>query len=161
MGQPMLEPVSKPTGSAIRAELQMGLADAAFEGRPLTGSGKFQVGRSLLTALGGQVVCRALHGRKNFLSVGPDKGGEHSAVLYALIGTAKLNGFDPEAYLVHAIDRLATKLNELLPPGSIGAAVAARRQLLPSKDATQSVALPPRSHTSPRSHLRTPILGQL
>ena len=58
--------------------------------------------------------------RKNFLFVGSDKGGERAAILYTLIETAKLNGLDPEAYLAHAIDRLArghlaTKLSELLP----------------------------------------------
>ena len=58
--------------------------------------------------------------RKNFLFVGSDKGGERAAILYTLIETAKLNGLDPEAYLAHAIDRLArghlaTRLSELLP----------------------------------------------
>jgi hypothetical protein len=33
-------------------------------------------------------------GRKNFLFMGAD-------AMYALIGTAKLNGIDPEAYLRH------------------------------------------------------------
>src|SRR4030095_8474560 len=38
-------------------------------------------------------------GRKNYLFAGSDAGGEHAAALYSLIGTAKLNGIDPEAYL--------------------------------------------------------------
>ena len=43
-----------------------------------------------------------------------------SETVSTLIETAKLNGLDPEAYLAHAIDRLArghlaTRLSELLP----------------------------------------------
>nr|NMG01217.1 IS66 family transposase [Aromatoleum toluolicum] len=35
-------------------------------------------------------------GRKNFLFGGSDAGGERAAALYSLIGSAKLNGLDPE-----------------------------------------------------------------
>ena len=38
-------------------------------------------------------------GRKNYLFMGSDSGGERAASLYSLIGTAKLNGLDPEFYL--------------------------------------------------------------
>jgi len=38
-------------------------------------------------------------GRKNYLFAGSDSGGERAAAVYSLIGTAKLNGLDPEAYL--------------------------------------------------------------
>jgi hypothetical protein len=38
-------------------------------------------------------------GRKIFLVAGSDSGGERAAVIYSLIGSAKLNGLDPEAYL--------------------------------------------------------------
>ena len=38
-------------------------------------------------------------GRKNYLFAGSDAGGERAAAIYSLIGTAKLNGLDPEAYL--------------------------------------------------------------
>ena len=38
-------------------------------------------------------------GRKNFLFAGSDRGGERAATFYSLIGSAKLNGLDPEAYL--------------------------------------------------------------
>ncbi len=43
-------------------------------------------------------------GRKNFLFVGADSGGERAAAMYALIGTAKLNGIDPEAYPPQSTD---------------------------------------------------------
>ena len=58
-------------------------------------------------------------GRKNYLFAGSDAGGEHAATLYSLIGTAKLNGIDPEAYLRHVLERIAehpsNRIDELLP----------------------------------------------
>jgi len=38
-------------------------------------------------------------GRKKYLFCGSDTGGERAAAIYGLIGTAKLNGLNPEAYL--------------------------------------------------------------
>lgn len=46
-------------------------------------------------------------GRKNYLFAGSDRGGERAATFYSLIGTAKLNGLDPEAYLRHVLERVA------------------------------------------------------
>jgi Transposase IS66 family/IS66 C-terminal element len=40
-------------------------------------------------------------GRRNYLFAGSDNGGRRAAVLYSLIGSAKMNGLDPEAYLRH------------------------------------------------------------
>ena len=58
-------------------------------------------------------------GRKNYLFAGSDAGGEHAAALYSLIGTAKLNGIDPEAYLRDVLTRIAehpiNRIDELLP----------------------------------------------
>jgi transposase len=58
-------------------------------------------------------------GRKNYLFAGSDAGGERAAALYGLIGSAKLNGVDPEAYLRHVLDRIAdhpvNRIAELLP----------------------------------------------
>ena len=58
-------------------------------------------------------------GRKNYLFVGSDAGGERAAALYSLIGTAKLNGIDPQAYLRHVLERIAdhpiNRVEELLP----------------------------------------------
>jgi transposase len=58
-------------------------------------------------------------GRKNFLHFGSDSGGERGAAIYTLVGTTKLNGLDPEAYLRHVIARIAehpvNRVDELLP----------------------------------------------
>jgi transposase len=58
-------------------------------------------------------------GRKNFLFAGSDAGGERAAAIYSLIGSAKLNDLDPEAYLRFVIERIAdyriSQLDDLLP----------------------------------------------
>ncbi len=58
-------------------------------------------------------------GRRNYLFAGSDSGGQRAAAFYSLIGSAKLNGLDPEAYLRHVFSRIAdhpiTRIEELLP----------------------------------------------
>ncbi len=69
-------------------------------------------------------------GRKSWLFCGSDRGGERAAVMYSLIGTAKLNGVDPQAWLADVLARLADHparhLADLLPwnwhPRSVPAA---------------------------------------
>jgi len=45
--------------------------------------------------------------------------GERAAAIYSLIGTAKLNGYDPEAFLREVLTRIAdhpiNRIDELLP----------------------------------------------
>ena len=57
--------------------------------------------------------------RKNHLFAGSDRGGERAATFYGLIGTAKLNGLDPEAYLRSVLTRIAdhpvSRIQDLLP----------------------------------------------
>jgi transposase len=58
-------------------------------------------------------------GRKNYLFAGSDRGGESAAAIYSLIGTAKLNGLNPESYLRNILSRISdhpiNRIGELLP----------------------------------------------
>ncbi len=58
-------------------------------------------------------------GRKNYLFAGSDCGGERAAAMYSLIGTAKLNGLDPELYLRTVLAQIAdhpiSRIDDLLP----------------------------------------------
>lgn len=58
-------------------------------------------------------------GRKNYLFAGSDAGGERAAAIYTLIGTAKLNGLNPEAYLREVLSRIPdhpiNRIEDLLP----------------------------------------------
>ncbi len=58
-------------------------------------------------------------GRKNYLFAGADSGGERAAAIYSLIGTAKLNDLNPQAYLRFVLERIAehpiNRIHELLP----------------------------------------------
>ena len=58
-------------------------------------------------------------GRKSWLFAGSDRGGVRAAAIYTLIGTAKLNNVDPQAWLADVLARIAgtpqNRLRELLP----------------------------------------------
>jgi transposase len=58
-------------------------------------------------------------GRRNYLFAGADSGGERAAAIYSLMGTAKLNGVDPEAWLRHVLANIAdhpvNRVDEFLP----------------------------------------------
>jgi hypothetical protein len=58
-------------------------------------------------------------GRKNYLFAGSDSGGDRAAAFYSLIGSAKLNGLDPEFYLRTVLAKIAdhpiSRIEELLP----------------------------------------------
>ncbi len=72
-------------------------------------------------------------GRKNYLFAGSDAGGERAAAIYSLVGTAKLNGLDPEAYLrqvlTHIADHPINRVDELLP-WNVAAALMPLEQLI-------------------------------
>src|SRR6202140_5492146 len=65
-------------------------------------------------------------GRRNYLFNGSDAGGERAAAIYSLLGTAKLNGIDPESYLRNVLSRIAdhpiNRIEELLP-GNVAASI--------------------------------------
>src|SRR6202142_2272255 len=58
-------------------------------------------------------------GRKNCLFAGSDGGGESAAAIYSLLGSAKLNGIDPERYMAEVLRRIAdhpiNRIGQLLP----------------------------------------------
>lgn len=58
-------------------------------------------------------------GKKNWLFTGSERAGKRAAALQTLLGTAKLNGIDPAAWLKDVLEKLPTwpnnRLGELLP----------------------------------------------
>lgn len=58
-------------------------------------------------------------GKKNWLFTGSERAGKRAAAIQSLIGTAKLNGVDPYAWMQDTLERLPTwphsRINELLP----------------------------------------------
>src|SRR6266853_791517 len=58
-------------------------------------------------------------GRQQWVFAGSDDGGERAAAIYSLLGTAKLNGLNPEGYLRYVLERIAehpiNRIEELLP----------------------------------------------
>ena len=58
-------------------------------------------------------------GRKNYLFCGSEGGGHRAALMYSLIESAKLNGINPQAYLLDVLTRLPTAkrddLDALMP----------------------------------------------
>jgi transposase len=57
--------------------------------------------------------------RRNYLFAGSDGGGESAAIIYSLIGTARLNDVEPFAYLRAFFEQIADHpinlIDELLP----------------------------------------------
>jgi len=77
-------------------------------------------GRICLTNNAAERALRGIAlGRRAWLFAGSDRGGERAAAMYTLIGTAKLNDVDPQAWLADILGRIAdhpaARLAELLP----------------------------------------------
>lgn len=58
-------------------------------------------------------------GRKNYLFAGSTEGGKRAAIIYTLVGTAEMNGWDPQEYLRVLLERIAdhsiNRIGELAP----------------------------------------------
>ena len=58
-------------------------------------------------------------GKKNWLYAGSERAGKRAAAIQSLLGTAKLNGLDPTAWLKSTLDKLPTcrdiDIDDLLP----------------------------------------------
>ena len=58
-------------------------------------------------------------GKKNWLFTGSERAGQRAAAIQTLLGTAKLNGLDPQAWLTDTLEKLPTwpnsRIDELLP----------------------------------------------
>lgn len=58
-------------------------------------------------------------GKKNWLFAGSERAGCRAAAIQSLLGTARLNGLDPLAWLKDTLEKLPTcpisKIDELLP----------------------------------------------
>ena len=77
-------------------------------------------GRICLTNNAAERALRGIAlGRKSWLFCGSDRGGVRAAAMYTLIGTAKLNDVDPQAWLADVLGKIAgtpqSQLDELLP----------------------------------------------
>jgi hypothetical protein len=62
-------------------------------------------------------------GRKNYLFAGSHEAAQRSAILYSLLGTCKMQGIDPYAWLRNTLEKIAShpinRISELLPVASI------------------------------------------
>ena len=61
-------------------------------------------------------------GKKNWLFAGSERAGQRAAAIQSLLGTAKLNGLDPAAWLKDTLEKLPiwpnSRIDELLPFGT-------------------------------------------
>ena len=69
-------------------------------------------------------------GKKNWLFKGSERAGKRAAAIQSLLATAKLNGFDPAAWLRDALEALPT-----CPNSQIDSLLPLRAEPLPQLDA--------------------------
>lgn len=77
-----------------------------------------RVGQTAVTNNAAERRMRPL-GRKNYLFAGSLEGGRRAAIIYTLVGTADLNGWNPQAYLRVLLERIAdhpiNRIGDLAP----------------------------------------------
>jgi transposase len=102
---------------SIKSETAAAIRYALSHWRALTryvDDGLLEIDNSAVGSLRAVVM-----GRKNYLFMGSDSGGQRAAALYSLIATAKLNGLDPALYLNTILAQIPehpiNRIEELLP----------------------------------------------
>ena len=97
-----------------------GLARAMALGQPLDYSLKRWTALSRYATDGGfpidnnpveNIIRPIAIGKKNWLFTGSERAGKRAAAIQTLLGTAKLNGLDPAAWLRDTLEKLPTCLN--------------------------------------------------
>nr|WP_262967288.1 transposase domain-containing protein [Methylobacter psychrophilus] len=72
-------------------------------------------------------------GKKNWLFAGSEPAGQIAAAVQSLLGTAKLNGLNPEAWLKDTLEKLPTwsnsRINELLPFPAVSVEVNSQNEI--------------------------------
>jgi transposase len=122
---------SKPIAAALAAwaddtarklsrKSELAAAFRYMRGRRIALGRCFEDGRLALDNNPAERALRCLAiGRKNYLFAGSDAGGHRAAAMYSLIESAKLNGHDPQQYLIDVLTRIADhparQIAELLP----------------------------------------------
>ena len=65
------------------------------------------------------MLCSALHSKKGWLFTGSERAGKRAASIQTLLGTARLNGLGPAAWLKYTLEKPPTwpagRIDELLP----------------------------------------------
>ena len=95
-------------------------------------------------------------GRKSWLFVGSDRGGLRAAVMYTLIGTAKLNDIDPQAWLADVLERIADHPIQRLPSFCPGTGAARSRSPAPPDMAAPSLPKAPSPRPLPDGYEENP-----
>nr|XP_019703371.1 uncharacterized protein LOC109505333 [Elaeis guineensis] len=123
-GLEMIDETSPPSGISLRQTLSrhdpVAKAIAYFLNDWEGFTSFLEDGRICLTNNAAERPLRSVaRGRKAWLFVGSDRGGDRAAMLFSLIGTCRLNDVDPLAWLTDVLARIAeipqTRLHELLP----------------------------------------------
>lgn len=80
---------------------------------------KFEIPQEIVKSASEHALRGVALGRRKYLFLGADSGGRRAAATYSLIGTAKLNGVDPETWLRHVLKHIADHpvnlIDEFLP----------------------------------------------
>jgi len=92
------------------------------------------------------------------LFAGSDRGGDRAATFYSPIGTGKLNGLNPEAYLRHVLEHIA---DHPIYHSHSGVAALELRRKRANRKRTRSVEEPTAGDSSTGDALSLPNIAEL